>query len=241
MHNRTRAARWLRLLTMPLLMLLPAHAVCVAGPTLSLQPATGPFMVGQPVPVMVRMVDLGVQPAAGFQAFIEFDPAELAFVSGAYTGTPFGLHLIAPIQDTDGAIDLASGIHALLGQPPTAADSTLAVLTFVSVSAGCRVDSVRFRSHVPPSRLTTLGGASIEPLQLIDSLAGSCAADIAPTTLGNGVVNVEDLLTLIGSWGACAPTGSCCPGDVVPDGQVNVQDLLGLIGAWGACPNRNSH
>jgi hypothetical protein len=32
----------------------------------------------------------------------------------------------------------------------------------------------------------------------------NCPADIAPPG-GNDVVNVEDLLAVIGNWGACAP------------------------------------
>jgi len=62
-----------------------------------------------------------------------------------------------------------------------------------------------------------------------------CPADIAPPG-GNGVVNVEDLLVVIGAWGAC----SDCPADLVPagnNGLVNVQDLLKIISSWGPCPD----
>jgi hypothetical protein len=42
---------------------------------------------------------------------------------------------------------------------------------------------------------------------------------------GDGVVGVDDLLILLGSWGAC--TG--CPGDINGDGTVGVDDLLVML------------
>ena len=63
----------------------------------------------------------------------------------------------------------------------------------------------------------------------------ACLADIAPSG-GDGVVDVDDLLLVINSWGACVG----CPADVAPqpivDGQVDVDDLLTIINAWGLCP-----
>jgi len=64
-----------------------------------------------------------------------------------------------------------------------------------------------------------------------------CPADIAPPG-GNAIVNVEDLLAIIGAWGSCANPNDC-PADIAPiggDDMVNVEDLLAVIGAWGACP-----
>jgi hypothetical protein len=46
---------------------------------------------------------------------------------------------------------------------------------------------------------------------------------------GDGVVNVTDLLLMIGDWGPCAG----CPTDVNNDGYVNVTDLLIAIANWG--------
>ena len=57
----------------------------------------------------------------------------------------------------------------------------------------------------------------------------SCPADAS----GDDVVNVTDLLLLLGEWGPCpAP----CPPDINNDGNVNVTDLLALLAAWGVCP-----
>jgi len=66
-----------------------------------------------------------------------------------------------------------------------------------------------------------------------------CGADIAPAGLppGDGVINVEDLLAVIGGWGLCIDPGNC-PADIAPCGSdevVNVSDLLAVIGSWGPC------
>jgi len=51
----------------------------------------------------------------------------------------------------------------------------------------------------------------------------------------NGVVDVSDLLTLIGNWGLCPECTEEIPGDLNYDSIVDVTDLLALIGAWGPC------
>lgn len=65
---------------------------------------------------------------------------------------------------------------------------------------------------------------------------------------GDGFVDVQDLLILLGAWGQCpasAPTpprgtppppppgSTACPADINLDGTVDVQDLLILLGNWG--------
>lgn len=49
---------------------------------------------------------------------------------------------------------------------------------------------------------------------------------------GDGVVDVSDLLILLGAWGACSP-GKPCPADLNGSGSVDVSDLLILLGNWG--------
>lgn len=61
---------------------------------------------------------------------------------------------------------------------------------------------------------------------------GNCTAG---DVTDNGVVDVDDLLTVINAWGGvCAPF---CPADLAPapvvDGVVNVDDLLEVINNWG--------
>lgn len=55
----------------------------------------------------------------------------------------------------------------------------------------------------------------------------SCASDLT----GDGIVNVSDLLMLLGEWGVC----KACDADLNDDGSVNVSDMLLLLGAWGDC------
>ncbi|MBD3334326.1 MAG: hypothetical protein GF355_02320 [Candidatus Eisenbacteria bacterium] len=51
---------------------------------------------------------------------------------------------------------------------------------------------------------------------------------------GDGVVNVRDLLALLGAWGACDdPCPPACTGDTNGDCIVNWIDLLTLLSNWG--------
>jgi hypothetical protein len=52
----------------------------------------------------------------------------------------------------------------------------------------------------------------------------------APDLTGNGIVDVDDLLTVINSWGVKGGAG-----DVTGNGIVDVDDLLAVINAWGPC------
>jgi hypothetical protein len=58
--------------------------------------------------------------------------------------------------------------------------------------------------------------------------------DIAPLG-GNGVVDVDDLLAVINSWGPCDDPGNCAA-DIAPEtignGVVDVDDLLMVINNW---------
>jgi hypothetical protein len=55
-----------------------------------------------------------------------------------------------------------------------------------------------------------------------------CDADLN----GDGIVNVSDLLQVIGSWGPCDIS---CPEDIDGDGIVGVSDVLSIIADWGVC------
>jgi hypothetical protein len=105
----------------------------------------------------------------------------------------------------------------------------------------------------------TLYGCYHQPCDAVESpdyiqygfaanLARTIAGWLADTALAskkgdidaNGIVNVNDLLGVINSWGACpqpCPPASNCPADVSPnpggDCQVNVSDLLMVINNWG--------
>lgn len=74
-----------------------------------------------------------------------------------------------------------------------------------------------------------------------DSLLLSCRADVEPPG-GDGVVNIDDLLSVVGTWAQTQvppgtgprPRGDCDP---PPNGDcaVNIDDLLAVIATWGPC------
>ena len=71
-----------------------------------------------------------------------------------------------------------------------------------------------------PPGVTILPGLVSSP----PSLPGDCNSD--------GVVNVDDLVIIIISWGPC-PVSTACPADLVEDDDVNIDDLLVVINSWG--------
>jgi trimeric autotransporter adhesin len=72
----------------------------------------------------------------------------------------------------------------------------------------------------------------------IAALRACSSSPCAPADLNcDGVVDVFDLLILLGAWGPCAgeqpgADGSCAA-DLTGDGVVDVFDLLSLLGSWG--------
>ena len=65
----------------------------------------------------------------------------------------------------------------------------------------------------------------------------ACTADIDPAGNVDDVVDVNDLLAVINTWGACpAPCPPTCAADIDGDCQVSINDLLAVINAWGPCP-----
>lgn len=54
-----------------------------------------------------------------------------------------------------------------------------------------------------------------------------CVADVS----GDGVVDVLDMLQVLGSWGACQG----CAADINGDGAVDVMDMMEILSAWGDC------
>lgn len=63
----------------------------------------------------------------------------------------------------------------------------------------------------------------------IDLVTAPCYGDID----GDGVVDVVDLLEVIGNWGFCIG----CPADTNQDDMVDVTDLLLIVGSCGLCPS----
>ena len=55
--------------------------------------------------------------------------------------------------------------------------------------------------------------------------------EIPEDITGDGVVDVLDLLAVLGAWGGCVD----CPEDINGDGVVDVLDLLEVLADWGPC------
>jgi glucose/arabinose dehydrogenase len=66
-----------------------------------------------------------------------------------------------------------------------------------------------------------------------NGVADSCEGPALGDLNADGVVNVVDLLLLLGAWGDCDPPPAACPADLTGDGTVNVLDLLLLLASWG--------
>ena len=64
--------------------------------------------------------------------------------------------------------------------------------------------------------------------------ADACPADVEPINTGNGLVDVDDLLAVINSWGDCDEC-KACTADVDGNCVVEVADLLSVINGWGVC------
>ena len=74
----------------------------------------------------------------------------------------------------------------------------------------------------------SIGGAS----DAADCASSSCAPPACPEDLNdNGSVDFQDLLEVLGSWGACGN----CEEDFDDDGFVGFDDLLNLLSKWGPC------
>ena len=67
---------------------------------------------------------------------------------------------------------------------------------------------------------------------VLTGASGAIAVNLAAGDLnGDGVVDVSDLLILLGAWGPCS--GGSCDADLNDDGTVDVSDLLALLANWG--------
>jgi hypothetical protein len=211
---------------------LAAALPALAGAPLTLELAgpPGPYLIGELVTVTLSMKNLGPSPAAGFQAFLEFNAAKLDFQGAVYTLEPFGLPVIDPVVASGNTLDVAAGIDQLAGQTPTLADAPLVALVFEALQNGCGAQDVAFRPHDPPTRLTDAFGVSLDPV-----MVDLPESDPDPDFDNNGVVNGFDLAMLLASWGPC-DTSAECFADLFCDGVINGFDIAVLLAAWGPFP-----
>ncbi len=66
-------------------------------------------------------------------------------------------------------------------------------------------------------------------------IGGPCANGCPGDINDDNMVDTQDLLSLLGVWGACPPEGEC-PLDLDGSGAMDVGDLLIILGGWGICP-----
>ena len=65
--------------------------------------------------------------------------------------------------------------------------------------------------------------------------ASSCNEDIT----GDGLVDIFDILSLLGRWGDCPPEGVCV-GDLNANGQVDIVDLMDMLNMFDVCAGDGS-
>ena len=113
-----------------------------------------------------------------------------------------------------------------LGPPPRGAGSDSGVLDAGDINVDGTTDIVQVIPVASEYRIsvqTASSGSTWAP-------DACCVGDLD----GSGDVGVDDLLALIGAWGACG-NPSDCPEDLDGSGTVDVDDLLALIGVFGGC------
>jgi len=172
--------------------------------------------------------DAAQPPSAGFQAFLAFPTDQLAFVSGTYTTTPFGLRLL-PIINQGGTLSLASGIAPAQGQLPVCGDHLLATLTFVALTPGPGCTLVRFIPHAPASCLAGAAGAPILPLLLTATPPAVAAVDFDNDCDVDGV-DFATFASCLAGPGVHTPPAGCDPADFAradnePDVDVDLADF----------------
>jgi hypothetical protein len=200
--------------------LLAIAGAATANPILELVPGSGPG-----VTITVRVRNIGPVPAAGWQAFLEFDSSRLSLVSGSYDTTHFGLPLTNPAIAHGNQIDLAAGINGFVGQQPTSADQDVAHLVFAPVGTGC-MPQVRVRPSSPPTRLTDLDGVAIGTLLTISPWS-NCPADFNRS----GSLEIQDIFDFLNAWFA-----GTCRADFDGASGLQVSDIFAFLNAWfGGC------
>ncbi len=149
--------------------------------------ADGPCLSDTQIEVELAMLDL-TGPVTGFQAFLAFDDAILAFRGdlSSYTGSPFPLH-IQPI----GGAEVAPGELRLdgsvaLGGPGVVQDAVLATLVFDVISP-CAATEVAFDLTQLFDSELSFEGAPV-PTDLIDT--GSLILDSTPPVLDPCPANI---------------------------------------------------
>jgi hypothetical protein len=147
---------------------------------------------------------------------------KINFLYAADASSPTGPALLAGGEFTSaGGADIAA-IARWDGESWSAvgdgADGVVQALMAVSEAAGGAALAVA-------GDFTMAGG---EPANRVALLRSALPGDLD----GNGLVDVRDLLLLLGAWGDCPDPPAACPADLDGDGSVGVTDFLILLADW---------
>ncbi len=119
----------------------------------------------------------------------------------------------------------STAIGFTLGQPPM--PPTSGPTHFVTLDFIVTADTLAFADDVifvaPPDTVIDVDWSDTVDLD-------TCPADVYPKGVGDGTVGVDEVLALLGDWGAHSS-----PFDVNGDGTVGVDDLLAVLESWGPC------
>ena len=154
---------------------------------------------------------------AGYQATVEFDTSVLRYVESANGNfLPAGAFFVPPVV-LGNKVTLAA--TSLSGE--SNGDGTLVTVTFevivVKASTVTFSDVVLFDSAGAGTRPQVENGEVVEPPQLKEDLNR------------DGVVNIQDLVLVVGQFGQTGANDA----DMNGDGVVNIQDLVLIVGAFG--------
>lgn len=121
------------------------------------------------------------------------------------------------------SVQPGAGVQVAFATPET---ETLAPGAWAAVPFIVTVPSAGPATRVVQVRATRTVDGAIAAADLTVNRSAP-AADLT----GDGVVNAQDLTTLLASWGRC-PGGVPCPADLDGNSAVNGQDLAILVASW---------
>ncbi|MBT5410321.1 MAG: hypothetical protein HOK75_08695 [Phycisphaerae bacterium] len=167
-------------------------------------------------------------------ACVEFDQTTCEVVGGTHMGE--GTSCASTTCFPEGACCLIDG--TCIG--PVSDDDCLAVGgAFMGDSTSCSTTSCPqpigaccgsgWCLDLTNDDCTAVGGAW-QGMQTFCSDSSICDSDCPEDLDGDGVVNVNDILAIVGSWGS-----SNSNNDLDGSGIVDTGDLLAVIGTWGPC------
>jgi hypothetical protein len=178
---------------------------------------------------------LDANPGYGVTAGLAFGTWENGMMVGMCPTGMYGLMTPPYTAHSDSAVPLVQGETALLvARIHRNADTTTSWSLYVNPAIGDPEPAapeatltVPFASLPPAVFLYNDGGFSTDEIRL--GCTWSSVLPMAGDVTSDGLVNVEDLVLVITSWGPCP---SPCDADLTGDGAVDVQDLVSVIVHW---------